>query len=88
MCWILKKKKQIQPIFQKTTQTPRKQAILLMTLKYDSIIFHKKVSLLLRGITSKHHGDFYYLNCLHSFATKNTLNHISKYVKINIFIIF
>ena len=25
---------------------------------------------LLRGTTSKHHGDFYCLNCLHSFATK------------------
>ena len=25
---------------------------------------------LLRGITSKHHGDFYCLNCLHSFQTK------------------
>ena len=31
----------------------------------------KKLSALLRGITSKHHGDFYYLNCLHSFATEN-----------------
>ena len=25
---------------------------------------------LLRGITSKHQGDFYCLNCLHSFATE------------------
>ena len=30
-----------------------------------------KLSALLRGITSKHHGDFYCLNCLHSFATEN-----------------
>ena len=30
----------------------------------------KKLSALLRGITSKHHGDFYCLNCLHSFATE------------------
>ena len=29
----------------------------------------KKLSALLRGITSKHHGDFYCLSCLHSFAT-------------------
>ena len=28
----------------------------------------KKLSTLLRGITSKHHGDFYCLNCLHSFT--------------------
>ena len=31
----------------------------------------KKLSALLRGITSKHHGDFYCLNGLHSFATEN-----------------
>ena len=31
----------------------------------------KKLSALI--ITSKHHGDFYCLNCLHSFATENKL---------------
>ena len=31
----------------------------------------KKLSALLRGKTSKHHGDFYCLNCFHSFATEN-----------------
>ena len=29
------------------------------------------LSLLLRAITSEHHRDFYCLNCLHSFTTKN-----------------
>ena len=29
--------------------------------------------LTLRGITPIHEGDFYYLNCLHSFWTKNKL---------------
>ena len=33
----------------------------------------KKLSALLRGITSKHYSDFYCLNCLHSFRTKNKL---------------
>ena len=28
---------------------------------------------LLRGITSKHGGDFYCLNCFHSFITENKL---------------
>ena len=46
----------------------------------------KKLSALLGGITSKHHGDFYCLSCLHSFSTeKKNLNHVEKYVKINIF---
>ena len=31
----------------------------------------KRLSALLREVKSKHHGDFYYLNCLHSFATEN-----------------
>ena len=30
-----------------------------------------KLSTLLRGITSKHHVNFYCLNFLHSFATKS-----------------
>ena len=31
----------------------------------------KKLSAFLKGITSKRDGDFYYLNCLHSFRTEN-----------------
>ena len=30
----------------------------------------KELSALLRRITSKHHSDFYSLNCLHAFATQ------------------
>ena len=33
----------------------------------------KKLSALLRGITSKNDGGFYCLNCLHSFRTQNKL---------------
>ena len=33
----------------------------------------KQLSALLRRITSKNNGDFYCLNCLHSFRTKNKL---------------
>ena len=32
-----------------------------------------KLSTLLRGITSKHRGDFYCLNCLHPFRIENNL---------------
>ena len=31
------------------------------------------ISGLLRGITSNHNGDFYCLNCLHSYRTKSKL---------------
>ena len=30
----------------------------------------KKLSTLIKRMTSKHHGDFYCLNCFHSFATE------------------
>ena len=33
----------------------------------------KSFSALLRGITSKHVGDFSCLNCFHSYRTKNKL---------------
>ena len=45
----------------------------------------KKVSAILSGITSKHHGDFYCLICLYFFATEKNLNGTKKYVKIKIF---
>ena len=38
-----------------------------------------KLSILLRGITSKHHGDC--LNCLHSFRTEIKLNFYVKVCK-------
>ena len=41
----------------------------------------KNLSALLRQIASKHYGDFYCLNCLHSFTTKNKLVSHKKYVK-------
>ena len=33
----------------------------------------KKLLALLTGITSRNNDDFYYLNCLHYFRTKNKL---------------
>ena len=33
----------------------------------------KKLSVLLRGITSKHVGDINYLNCFHLFIAENKL---------------
>ena len=37
-----------------------------------------KLSSLLRRITSKHHGDFCCLNCVHSFRTENKLKYHKK----------
>ena len=41
----------------------------------------KKLPTLLKGITLKHHGDFYCLNCLHSFRTENKLKSHEKICK-------
>ena len=41
----------------------------------------KKLSTVLRRITSKHHGDLYCLNCLHSFRKENKLRSYEKVCK-------
>ena len=41
----------------------------------------KECSTLLRGITSKRHGDYYCLNCLHSFRAENKLQSRKKACK-------
>ena len=54
-----------------------KQVILLIIPSGE--IWHylavKKFVRILRGVTSKHHGDFYCLNGLHSFATEKCESH-------------
>ena len=46
----------------------------------------KSISGLLRGITSNHNGNFYCLNCFHSYTTMNNLKSLKRYVKIMIFV--
>ena len=41
----------------------------------------KSISRLLRGITSNHKGDFYCLNCFHSYTTKKRLKKHEKICK-------
>ena len=59
----------------KHNSTRENQVILLMIT--DSKKWHylvvKKLSALFCKITSKHDGDLYCLNCLHSFSTENKL---------------
>ena len=56
------------------------QVILLMIT--DGEKWHyldvKSLSALFRGITSKHDGDFYYLNCFCSYRTKHKLKKHNK----------
>ena len=62
--------------------------ILLMISNEEKEEWHylavKKLSTLLRGITSKHHGDFYRLIYIHFFRPENKLKSMKKYVKIRL----
>ena len=68
--------------------TREKQVILLMISNGGNwhYLTVNNLSRLLRGITSNHVGDFYCLNCFHSYRTKNKLEHTKKYVKIVIIV--
>ena len=71
------KKEKIYPAYvSKHNSNSEKQVILLMISNGEKLWHYlavKKLSASLRGITSKNDGDFYCLNCLHSFRTKNKL---------------
>ena len=61
----------------------KNQVILLMITDNEKChcLVVKKLSALFKRITSRHHGDVYCLNCLHSFRTENKLKeheHICK----------
>ena len=65
----------------------RKNQVILLTIT-DGKKWHylavKCLSALFRGITSKHEGDFYCLNCFQSYTTENKLKKHKKYARIMI----
>ena len=68
------KKEKIYPAFvSKHNSDCEKQVVLLMIANGEQWYYVpvKKLSALLKGIRSKHHGDFYCLNYFHSFAKEN-----------------
>ena len=68
--------------------TREKRVILLMISNGENwhYLTVKNLSRLLRGITSYHDGDFYCLNCFHSYRTKNKLDAHKKNAKIMIIV--
>ena len=66
--------------------TPENQVILLMITDGKKWVYLavRSFSPLLKGITSRHVGDFYCLNCFHAYTTKNRLKNIKEYAKIMI----
>ena len=70
-----KKQKIVSAYVSKHKSNHKKQVNLLIISNGEKwyYLIVKKLLALLRGITSKHHGDIYYLNHFHSFATENKL---------------
>ena len=74
--YVLHNTKKIEIAYKsKHNLTREKQKILLMISNGENwhYLTVKNLSRLLRGITSNHDGDFYCLNCFHSYRTKNKL---------------
>ena len=78
-----KKEKLWPPYISKNNSNREKQVISLITPngKGWHYLEVKKLTALLRGITSKHYVDFYCQNRLHSFRTKNKLESDKKLYK-------
>ena len=75
------KKKNIYPTSTSNNNSNRKRQVMLLMIPNEEkreantegrwhYLTVKKLLTLLRGVTSKHHGDFYCLNCFRSFATE------------------
>ena len=75
MFCMLKMRKYILPTFQSKTQIVKKSFSFndFKRRKMALYYYKKKLSALLRGIMSRHHGDFCCLNCLHPFPAKRKL---------------
>ena len=72
-----KKGKKFSVFVSKHNSNCKKQVFLLVIPSGEGWynITLKTLPALLRGITSKHHGDFYCLNCLHSFTINQPESH-------------
>ena len=69
--------KQIRPVYISKYNHKRDNQVILLMITDDGENWHylavKSLSRLLRGLTSNHDGDFYCLNCCHSYTTKKRL---------------
>ena len=70
-------KKEIRPAYISKYNHKRKKQVILLMITDDDNRWHylavKSLPALFRGITSSNNGDFYCLNCFHSYRTLNKL---------------
>ena len=71
------RKEKVYPAYVSKHNSNREKQVILLIISNGEKLWHylavKKLSALLRGVASKHYSDFYCLNYLHSFRTKNKL---------------
>ena len=71
-------KKEIEIAYKSKYNYKRKKQVVLLMITDNHNRWHyvavKSLNALFRGITSNHYGDFYCLNCFHSYRTLNKLN--------------
>ena len=81
--------KQIIPAYISKHNNERDTHVNLLMITDGTSNWHylavKSISRLLRGITSNHNGDFYCLNCLHSYTTERKLRKRERVCKNNDF---
>ena len=77
-------KKEIQPAYTSKYKYKLKKQVILLMITHDDNRWHylevKSLPALFRGITWNHQGDFYCLNCFHSYRT---LNKLKKHEKVS-----
>ena len=82
--------KQIRPSYISKYNHERGNQVILLMITDDDENWHylvvKSISRLLRGITSNNNGDFYCLNCFHSYRTKKDLKNMKRYANIMIIV--
>ena len=70
-------KKEIEPAYTSKYNYKHKKQVILLMITDDGKRWHylavRSLSALLRGISSSNNGDFYCLNCFHSYRTLNKL---------------
>ena len=73
----IKEKEICSAYISKVNSICKKQTAIIKVSNKEQDVCHylavKVLPILSRGITSKHHGDFCYFNCLYSFITENNL---------------
>ena len=83
MLFVSHNKKEIRPAYISKYNHKHKNQVILLMITDDGERRHyfavRSLSALLRGISSSNNGDFYCLNCFHSYST---LNKLKKYERV------